>query len=57
MPSDQLDGDFRIEVLAREDVEVDVPTRVVEVSRDCRGLDELHQRVPGSLGQVRCKVL
>lgn len=56
MPPDDADGNLRVEILARKDVEVGIPARVAEVACDRGGLDQLHQGVAGGLGQVRREV-
>src|SRR5215217_2802782 len=57
VPPNDVDGDRRIEVLAREDVEVGISARVAEMPRHRGGLDQLHQGVTGSLRQVGREVL
>ena len=54
--ANHLDGDFRLKILAGEDVDIGVTGMIAKMAGDGRGLDQLHQRIPNRIGHMLARL-
>jgi hypothetical protein len=50
--TNHFDSEFSLETLAGKDVDIGLAGKIAEMAGDGRGLDQLHKRVSGRLGQM-----